>query len=74
MITVNTEKEFEGTYKGMDIFVSSDHGLGEPEYDHLTRFNITVTDKAGMYAVDSYKDCHTIQDAIRYALKGAQLI
>ena len=73
-IKVSTEKDFEATYKGHSIYISSDHGFGKARYNHLTRFNIDVKGADGLYAVQSYEDFHTIKDAIRYALKGACLI
>ena len=74
-IEVNTPDNFFATYKGKQIIISSDHGLGKPRYDHLTRFCIDVIDiKTGLRDVDSYEDCHDIKDAIRLALQGACLI
>lgn len=73
-ITTNTEITFEATYKKHNIFVSSDHNLGDPKHDHLTRFNVVVTNDGGGYAVDSVEDCHNIRDAIRGALTGACLL
>lgn len=74
-ISVNTENYFEATYKGKRIFISTDHGFGKAKYDHLKRYNIDVKDiETGMYDVQSYQDCHTMKDAIRFALHGACLI
>ena len=74
-ISVNTENDFVATYKGKEIIISTNHGLGKPKYDHLNRYNIDVVDIAtGMKDVQSYKDFHTIKDAILYALKGACLL
>ena len=73
-IEINTDKEFVATYKGHIININSDHGLGKPKFDHLTRFSIIVFGKDGGYAVDSYQDFHEIKDAIRYALNGACLL
>ena len=74
-IEENSISTFCATYKGKRIYVSTDHGFGKPQYDHLTRYYIYVIDvKTGMYDVDSYQDVHTMQDAIRYALKGSCLI
>ena len=72
-ILKKTEDEFLATYKGRQIFITTDHGLGEPKYDHLKRFNIEVTIN-GSYEVDTWQDFHTIRDAIRFALIGACLI
>lgn len=66
---------FHATYKGKIIYITTDHGFGKPEFDHLNRYMINVMDeKTGMYDVDAVKDFHDIKDAIRYALKGAKLI
>ena len=74
-IIVSSENEFQATYKGKEIYISTEHSLGKPEFDHLIRFNIDVQDlKTGMYDVQTYQDFHEINDAIRYALKGACLI
>lgn len=74
-IEVLTENEFRATYKGKQISITTDHGFGEPKYDHLKRFMIDVTDiETGMYDVQTYEDFHEIKDAVRSALKGACLI
>ncbi len=74
-IRKNTDDDFVATYKKKYISVTTNHGHGKPKYDHLRRFDVTVTDLAsGMYDVDAIKDCHTIKDAIRYALEGSLLI
>ena len=74
-ISVNTENDFVATYKGKEIIISTNHGLGKPKYGHLNRYNIDVVDIAtGMIDVQSCKDFHTIKDAILYALKGACLL
>ncbi|MES2382860.1 MAG: hypothetical protein V4538_17565 [Bacteroidota bacterium] len=74
-IKTNTEITFHATYKGMTIYVSTDHGFGKAKYDHLKRYYIEVSNnKNGLFDVDTWEDCHTMKDAIRYALKGACLI
>lgn len=74
-ITTNTKDNFVATYKGKEIIITTNHGHGKPKYDHLTRYDIIVIDlKSGMYDVNTYEDCHTMNDAIRYALKGAILL
>lgn len=74
-IIVSSENEFQATYKGKEIYISTEHSLGKPKYEHLKRFNIDVQDmNTGMYDVQTYQDFHDINDAIRYALKGACLI
>ena len=74
-IIVSSENEFQATYKGKQINITTDHGFGKPEFGHLKRFNIDVIDiETGMSDVQTYEDFHEINDAIRYALKGACLI
>ena len=71
----HTENLFHAYYKCKLIYISTDHGFGKPQYDHIKRFLIDVVDiKSGMYIVQTYQDCHTIRDAIIYALKGAMLV
>lgn len=75
MISEYTESDFVGKYKGREIEITTNHGFGKPEYDHLKRFYITVRMfESGIYDVDTYQDFHNIKDAIRYALIGACLI
>jgi len=70
-----SENVFDAVYKGRQFYITTDHGHGEPQYKHLKRFDITVIEiKSGMYDVFSYEDCHTMRDAIRYALKGAMFL
>lgn len=74
-IIESTESIFNANYKGKRIYITTNHKLGKPRYDHLKRYLIDVVDiKTLMYDVQTYEDFHTIQDAIRYALKGAMLI
>ncbi len=74
-INKNTEDDFDAYYKGKHIIISTDHDFGEPEYDHLKRFNMDVYDlKSGMMDCETYEDHHTIRDAIRSALIGSCLI
>ena len=74
-IAVNTADDFEATYKGKRINITTNHGFGKPIYDHLTRFDIVVTDIAtGLKDVDTLEDLHCMKDAIRHALIGACLL
>lgn len=74
-IREDTSDNFRAIYKGREISITTDHGHGNPKYDHLKRYHITVIHlESGLYDVNTYEDCHTIQDAIRYALKGACLL
>jgi len=71
----NTPELFNANYKGKRIYISTDHGFGKPKYDHLKRYNIDVLDiKSDMYDVQTYEDHHTMEDAIRSALKGCCLL
>lgn len=74
-IEENTENEFIATYKGHRFVITTDHGFGEPKYKHLKRFNIDVYGvEYGIGAVCTWKDFHSIRDAIIYALKGGMFI
>lgn len=74
-IESSTEDDFIATYKGKQLYISTNHSLGEPKFAHLKRFDIVVTDlESGMLDVQTYEDFHEIKDAIRYALIGACLI
>jgi hypothetical protein len=72
-ISINTPETFSATYKGREINITTDHEYGNSKYPHLKRYDITVTIN-GSYEVNTYEDCHTMKDAIRYALKGACLL
>lgn len=70
-----SDDNFDATYKGKRITITTDHGFGKPKYNHLKRYCIDVWDiMSGMKDVDSWQDFHTMKDAIRYALIGACLI
>jgi len=74
-ISKNTPDNFNAIYKGREINITTDHGHGKPKYNHLKRYDITVIHlESEMYDVNTYEDFHTMQDAIRYALKGACLL
>jgi zona occludens toxin (predicted ATPase) len=74
-IKINTTNDFDATYKGKRITITTDHGFGKPKYDFLKRYCIDVWDiKSGIKDVDSWQDLHSMKDAIRYALIGACLI
>ncbi|WP_065218427.1 MULTISPECIES: hypothetical protein [Butyricimonas] len=74
-IKESNKDTFYASYRGKRIYVSSNHGFGKAEYDHLTRFYIFVVDaKTEICDVDMYEDCHDIREAIRVALKGACFI
>lgn len=74
-ISENTSDKFNAIYKGREINITTYHGHGKPKCDHLKRYDITVIHLgSGMYDVNTYEYLHTMQDAIRYALKGACLL
>lgn len=74
-IEVNSSEEFIATYKGLRFVITTDHGFGEPEFEHLKRFNIDVYEvDCGIAAVSTWKDFHSIREAIIYALKGSTLV
>jgi len=70
-----SDDNFNATYKGKRIAITTDHGFGKPKHDFLNRYCIDVWDiKSGMKDVDSWQDFHNMRDAIRFALIGACLI
>lgn len=74
-ILVYNENNFICTYKGKQINITTNHGLGEPIYNHLKRYSISVINMdTGMKDVDTYDDFHTMRDAIMNALRGANLL
>lgn len=73
-IRENTKDIFDATYKGMDIYISTDHGYGKPKYQHLTRYYITVfSPETGIYNYQGWQDFHSMEDAIKEALTGSGL-
>lgn len=73
-IIQNDKDYFEANYKHVKIVITTDHGFGKPDFDHLTRYSIDVYGREnGIYDVEAVKDFHTMKDAIRYALEGACL-
>lgn len=73
-IKCNDGVTFEATYRGCLIYVSSDHGFGEPILPQLTRYYMSITGKDGGYLVDTWEDLFTINQAILRAIKYAGLI
>jgi hypothetical protein len=74
-IRISTADDFDASYKGKRISITTDHGFGKAKHDFLNRYCIDVWDvKSGMKDVDSWQDFHTMKDAIRFALIGACLI
>jgi len=74
-ITLCTETDFEATYKGKLICITTNHGHRKPKHDFLLCYDIVVIDiRTGLKDVNTYEDFHNIQDAIRCALQGACLL
>jgi hypothetical protein len=73
-IRESNKDTFDAIYKNCIIYISTDHGFGEPDDPDLKRFNMDVRTMDGGYLVESYEDHPTIEDAIESALKGAMLI
>lgn len=70
-----TEDTFDATYRGKQIWISTDHGFGDARYGDMIRYNIEVTDiLTGLYDVDTYEDFYSMKEAITYAVKGACLL
>lgn len=73
-IQVNTPEHFEATYKGLQIVITTDHGFGDPEYPYLKRYSMDAYGiENGIYDVQTWKDLHSMEDAIRETLEGACL-
>lgn len=73
-IQEHTDTVFDATYKGRQIYITTEHGLGLPRETGLNRYCIDVTHSTGMKEVDTYEDLETMQEAIEYALTGSQLL
>jgi len=74
MIHEYTKTTFHATYKGHDIYITSEHGHGKPKHNNLTRYDIEVRiADSGFMDVNTWGDFNTMHDAIRYALQGACL-
>ena len=74
MIREYTKDVFDASYKNREIYITTDHGHGEPEDEELNRYDITVRAFEGMYDVDTWEDFSTIEEAIHFALEGAMLL
>lgn len=71
----HTENLFNARYRGKSIYISTSHEFGVPKYSRLKRFLINVADiKSGIYYIQTYQDFEHIDDAIKYALKGAKFV
>jgi len=74
-IDTNDGQTFEATYKGFDIYVSTDNGHGKPTEKDLKRYDIVVRNsKNGGIDVDTWEDLPNLRSAVIFALKGACLI
>lgn len=74
-IIIYNKNNFIATYKNKYFHITSDHGYGKSSVDVNIRFCIDVIDlKSGMYDVFTYQDVETIEEAIKFALKGSCLV
>lgn len=74
-IIVNLDDFFCAIYKSKKLYVNTTHDFGKAKDAHLTRFLIKIVDiESRLNDLYTYKDCRTIREAIRYALKEANLI
>ena len=75
LIKRNTDKEFFAVYGGKEISITTDHDFGRAMYSGQTRHDVVVQDlKTGNIEVNSVYDASSMKEAIKFALKGAQLI
>lgn len=71
----HSEKCFDAKYKGKRIYITDNHGFGNPKYKFLTRYAIGVSDvKTGFKDVLTYGDFHEMRGAILFALVRAMLL
>lgn len=74
-IEEHNTKCFAATYKGFNIWITTDHGHGKPKEKGLKRYDIVVQNiENGLCDCDTWKDLHSMHSAIKYALHGACLI
>lgn len=74
LIKRNTDKEFLAIYKGKEITITTDHDYGRAKYPDETRYDVVVQDlKTGDIDVNTLHDTSSMKEAIKFALKGAQL-
>lgn len=75
LIKKNTDKEFFAVYRDKEISITTDHDYGRARYDSQTRYDVVVQDlKTGNIEVNTVHDTSSMKEAIKFALKGAQLI
>lgn len=75
LIKRNTDSEFFAVYKGKEISVTIDHDYGSAICYGHTRYDVVVQDlKTGSIEVCTLYDGPNIREAIKFALKGAQLL
>jgi hypothetical protein len=72
-ITRSTPNDFNATYKGREINITTNHGNGKPQHPDYIRYDIVVT-YLGSYEVNTWQDLFSMHEAIEYALKGACLM
>ena len=75
LIKRNTEKEFLAIYKGKEIRITTDHDYGRAMYSGQTRYDVIVQSlKTGNIEVNTLHDTSNMKEAIKFALKEAQLL
>ena len=75
LIKRHTDKEFFGVYRDKEISITTDHDYGRAKYNGHTRYDMVVQDlKTGNIEVNTLHDGPNMKEAIKFALKGAQLI
>lgn len=71
----NTDREFFAVYRGKEISITTDHDYGRAIYYSQKRYDVVVQDlKTGSIEVNTLYDGISMKEAIKFALKGAQLI
>ena len=75
LIKKNTDKEFFAVYRDKEISITTDHDYGRARYNGQARYDVIVQDlKTGNIEVNTLHDTSSMKEAIKFALKGAQLI
>ena len=75
LIKRNTNKEFFAVYRGKEISITTDHDYGRAKCYGHTRYDVVVQSlKTGNIEVNTLHDTSSMKEAIKFALKGAQLL
>lgn len=70
-IIVYSNHDFQAWYKHRFIYVSDDHGYGQPKSKDPRRYHVEVFGMDGIHDVNDTKDFPTIEDAMENALQAA---